>query len=645
MSKLLTKEELLNRFKKIHGDEYDYSLFLSDNFSYKSVKGKMPIICRKHGVFYQKIRHHLEGCKCPECQKELRAIKHRLTKDEILKRINETKNKDYDYSLFLNNNFSYQFITDKIPVICHNKDENGIEHGVFYSSITSLMHPYPKCPKCAEEHKIKKLQKNKVVRQLDKDLLISEFRKIHGDRYSYDKIFEKDYIIKSKNQKIPIICSKHGVFYQRIDKHLSGQGCPKCARNLPITKEEFIERARKIHGDKYDYSKVDYVNGDTKVCIICPEHGEFWQKPNYHMKGRGCPLCASNIPLTTNEFIKRAKEVHGDKYDYSKVEYVNYGTKVCIVCPKHGEFWQLTGNHIGKKQGCPRCEHHVSAWEEEIANYLKSLNLNIIQSDRKILDGKEIDILLPDYSIGIECDGLNFHSEKYKDKNYHLLKTEECAKKGIRLIHIFEDEWVNKKNIIESMLSNIFRKSKVKIYARKCEIKDVPTKDKTKFLDENHIQGRSNSTVNFGLYYNNELVSLMTFGKPRINMGGDKSEGSWELVRFCNKLNTNVIGGASKLFTKFAKDYNPKKIITYSDKRWATGNMYQILGFINTHDSDPNYFYIIDDERKNRFNFRKSVLIKEGYDPNKTEHEIMLDRDIYRIYDCGCKVWEWKSDV
>jgi hypothetical protein len=135
----------------------------------------------------------------------------------------------------------------------------------------------------------------------------------------------------------------------------------------------------------------------------------------------------------------------------------------------------------------------------------------------------------------------------------------------------------------------------------------------------------------------------MTFGLPRINMGGKKEEGSYELVRFCNKLNTNVVGGASKLFRHFVETMNPIGIVSYSDKRWSLGNLYKVLGFKHTHDSKPNYFYVDGMERKNRLGFRKSVLVNEGYDREKSEHEIMMDREIYRIYDCGTMVWKWKN--
>ncbi len=178
---------------------------------------------------------------------------------------------------------------------------------------------------------------------------IEKAKKIHGDKYDYSKV---EYV--HSHTKVCIICPKHGEFWQAPRHHLNGSGCPKCAGTIQLTTEEFIRRAKEVHGDKYDYSKVEYVHSHTKVCIICPKHGEFWQIPVHHLNGSGCPKCAGTIQLTTEEFIRRAKEVHGDRYDYSKVKYVNARTKVCIICPKHGEFWQTASEHL-RGQGCPKC--------------------------------------------------------------------------------------------------------------------------------------------------------------------------------------------------------------------------------------------------------------------------------------------------
>jgi hypothetical protein len=260
-------------------------------------------------------------------------------------------------------------------------------------------------------------------------------------------------------------------------------------------------------------------------------------------------------------------------------------------------------------------------------------------------DNKEIDIFIPELNIGIEYDGLKWHSDEYKNNSYHLNKTKECSKLGIRLIHIFEDEWVNKSEIVKSILCNLINKTPNKIYARTCEIREIGTKEKNDFLNKSHIQGTVSTAINIGLYYNNELVSLMCIGKPRVNLGRKThEEGEYELLRFCNKPYTSVVGAASKLFKYFIKKYNPTLITSYCDYRWSIGNMYETLGFTLSHYSQPNYFYIIGNNRKNRFKYRKSELIKEGFDPEKSEKEIMEEKGIHRIYDCGSLVYIWKNE-
>lgn len=540
----------------------------------------------------------------------------------------------------------------------------------------------------------------------NKEKFIATASVIHNNKYLYD-----DILYVNNKTKVKIICPEHGEFWQRPDNHISGQGCPQCGGTKKLTKDEFIAKSREIHGDKYDYSKVEYINNSTKVCIICPEHGEFWQRPSLHMNGSGCPHCYGNAKLSTNEFIDRAKEIHGDKYDYSKVEYNGVDTKVCIICPEHGEFWQTPYNHMNG-QGCPKCygfnkttedfikkaievhgnkydysktkyinakekvtitcpmhgdfeqrpndhlnghgcsicgteiAYNSSMAEDEIVSFIKSnYNGEVIENDRTILAPMEVDIYIPDLKVAFEYDGLYWHNELNKpDRKYHLNKTKECEKLGIQLIHIFEDEWVHKQDIVKSRIKNILKITSNRIYARKCLIKDIDSKTANEFLRINHIQGASKAKFRYGLYYNDELVSLMTFGGLRKNLGRNSKDGHYELVRFCNKLDTTVIGGASKLLKHFVNEVKPVEIISYADKRWSNGNLYKKLNFKLSHESQPSYFYVINDKRENRFKYRKDILIREGFDGSKTEHQIMLDRGIYRIYDCGCKVYKWKRE-
>ena len=180
----------------------------------------------------------------------------------------------------------------------------------------------------------------------------------HDFKYDYSKT---QYI--NKREKVCIICPKHGEFWQEASSHLKGCGCPKCGKESSqkrqsLNTEQFIERAKKVHGDKYDYSKTKYINSSTKICIICPIHGEFWQRPTEHLRGRGCKKCGDlsvgikNSKITTDEFIERAKKVHGDKYDYSKTEYISPRKKICIIDKEFGEFWMMPYAHLNG-QGCP----------------------------------------------------------------------------------------------------------------------------------------------------------------------------------------------------------------------------------------------------------------------------------------------------
>ena len=259
------------------------------------------------------------------------------------------------------------------------------------------------------------------------------------------------------------------------------------------------------------------------------------------------------------------------------------------------------------------------------------------ENNTKILDGKEIDIFIPQLNLGIEFNGNYWHSEFKKDSKYHQEKSMIAESKGLFIYHIFEYEWLLKKDKIINQLNNLLGINQTKIYARKCVIKEVDNKSKAEFLELNHLQGNDSSSIKLGLYYNNELVSLMTFCKPRFN-----KKYEWELSRFCSKAGCNVIGGASKLFKHFANNYQPNSIISYSNIAHTKGNLYGMLGFELNGISSPNYVWYKSGDIKSRYQCQKSVLIKQGFEGD-TEEDIMKDQNYYRIYDCGNKVWIWKK--
>ena len=321
MTKKMTTEEFIRKVRDAHGDKYDYS-----KVEYVNAKTKVCIICPEHGEFWQQPSNHLQGQGCPKCTHP----NANMTTEDFIIKAKQIHGDKYDYS-----KVEYVNSSTKVCIICPI-------HGEFWQQ--PIDHINGKgCPKCVGKY------------QTTEDFIIKA-KQIHGDKYNYSKV---DYI--NMETKVCIICPEHGEFRQTPHNHLKGQGCPKCVGKYQTT-EEFIRKAKEIHGGKYDYSKTECVDNNTKVCIICPEHGEFWQKPYNHLKGQGCPKCKGNKiwetrgRITTEEFIRKAKEIHGGKYDYSKVEYTNANTKVCIICPEHGEFWQTPSSHLSG-QGCPKCAH------------------------------------------------------------------------------------------------------------------------------------------------------------------------------------------------------------------------------------------------------------------------------------------------
>ena len=286
-------------------------------------------------------------------------------------------------------------------------------------------------------------------RSLGKEKFIEKAREIHGDKYDYSKV---EYI--NNRTKVCIICPEHGEFWQAPTKHLSGSRCKKCFSKKQslkrlLTKNEFIEKAKEVHGDKYDYSKVEYNGVRNKVCIICREHGEFWQTANDHLKGCGCKICGKEKMLrllTTEDFIERAKKIHGDKYDYSKVEYINAKTPIKIICNKHGEFEQTPSNHL-LKCGCPKCacskmvNDLVIFFKENSIEYVLEKKFEWLKHENNSL---RIDIFLPEYNVGIECQGLqHFKAIEYfggeemfsKQNKRDEIKKNLCEKNKIRLIY------------------------------------------------------------------------------------------------------------------------------------------------------------------------------------------------------------------
>jgi hypothetical protein len=286
---------------------------------------------------------------------------------------------------------------------------------------------------------------------------------------------------------------------------------------------------------------------------------------------------------------------------------------------------------------CLEISAGYSNMELEMQDFLNSLGIRYIIKDRKILNGRELDIYIPEFKLAIEMNGLYWHSEIYLERTYHREKTLSCKAAGIDLLHIWEDDWKYKRPIIKSIILNRLNLSPKRVSARKCQIKIVTSKEASYFLEENHIQGSCGSKIKLGLYSGSELISLMTFGLRYTN--GKKE---WELIRFCNKINLNIVGGASKLFTRFLLDFDDE-IVSYADISLFSGELYNKLGFKKVSFSEPNYFWVVDGIRKHRFNYNKKRLVRLGHDQNKSETEIMHSLGHYRVFSCGQEKWLFKK--
>ena len=471
-------------------------------------------------------------------------------------------------------------------------------------------------------------------------MLIEEIKnkgnEIFDNKYDYSLID----VVKTKKGKFPIVCPEHGVFYKTYEHHIRRQqGCPECAGKKRHTNDDFINKCKSLeHTSEYSYDNTTYINYKTKVKIYCHhkdnngvEHGEFMITPGHFLSGQGCPKCrylksANSKRRSLEQVIEIANKVHKNKYDYSLIKiYKTDRIKYPIVCPDHGVFYQTFNNHIKGKQGCPKCIREKSVIETELFEYVKSLLPNEIveENNRTVLNGKEIDVYVPNLKIGFEMNGLVWHSEKFeKDSNYHLLKTEEALKNNVQLIQIFEDEWVRKNQICKSMVSNILGIYKNNIFVNQCVIKEVTSEHTNDFLESNHIEGKTVSpSINIGLYYKDTLVQMMVFDKQPNNC--------YNLMRLCSVLDTNIIGGASEIFKYFCEKYNPDEIVSCVDRRWSNGMVYETLGFQLTHISKPNYSYVANKKRINH-----SIL---------TEQEYLNNKEWYKIYDCGYLCYKWKK--
>jgi hypothetical protein len=473
------------------------------------------------------------------------------------------------------------------------------------------------CKNCNNQFEIKPSKKNifcstscaQIFTKSKNKEWLNKRDKTNIDKYGVKSPLESDIVKENYKQSI---LSKYGV-------------------ENPFQVKEFKDKANNTILEKYG---TKYANQNKEIA----------NKISISLKNR--IIDRANFVEIKWEKLKEYENVSGmaplfNKEDLEEKKLnIEFNNKFKFKCNKCNSITEVYLSN-GYLPSC-KCSNYkgYSVIEEEISKFLinKIGEEKIELNKRDIIPNRlEIDCYLPSFNLAIEVNGIYWHSEsmgKYRD--YHLYKTNQCNLKGIDLIHILDYEWLFKKPIIQSILLNRLKFTSNKIYARKCEIKKLEdNKELRIFLDNNHIQGYTHSKINLGLYYNNELVSVMTFSKNRFK----KNSNEMEMVRFCNKLNTNIIGGASKLFNHFIKNYNKEKndIISFADRRFFNGKLYEQLGFKFENNTHPSYLYWKNNIILNRISCQKHKLEKllDKFDSNKTEYENMKENGWRRVWDCG----------
>jgi hypothetical protein len=446
---------------------------------------------------------------------------------------------------------------------------------------------------------------------------------------------------------------------------------------------KILETKKITYGDQYYNNREKFKN--TLIERYGSHHfklDEFRQKSKETMRKNWGVDYVLQIPGNRERALENLKNkygvenyVHSNEYKQMVIErqFLTIknrleATDLELCNPEDFIGWDLDGKAKNLTFRCKKCQNNTSSTtishnvipvcrtcypvknssniELEFEKILQDLNIVYSKNNKNIINPFEIDFYLEKHNIAFEINGNYWHSESYggKDKNYHINKTINCYNKGIKLIHIFEDEFLHKKDIVKSRVKSILGLCSVKVFARKCDIRIIPNGEKKDFLTENHIQGDSIDKIRIGLYLGELLLAVMTFSHERISNGRETDENIYELNRFCVKNGYSIPGAFSKLLSYFRKNYKHDTIVTYSDIRWSgldyKNSVYHKNGFEYVKNTEPNYWYVKIGEflkRIHRFTFRKSLILKKypDLDKNKTEFQLLSELGYDKIWDCG----------
>ena len=444
-----------------------------------------------------------------------------------------------------------------------------------------------------------------------------------GHKISLEEYYET-YVLKGKRPKCPV-CGEDTRF-DRVSKSFK----KFCTKHANEARREWSKKNQTLdYGWKKGLTKETHSGIASQAEKISGKNNPWYKGLPKHVIEAASESRKKELPLSTEEFIEKSLLIHKGLYSYEDVNYKNTLEPVRIMCSEHGVFEQKPRDHI-QGCGCPKCIRSVSKQEREIYDFIKSVTTDVESSNRKVVEPKELDIYVPDKSFALEFNGLYWHSEEFVSRKYHLEKTSACLKEGVSLIQIFSDEWREKPEIVKSMIRHRLKATKNRIYARKCSIQKVKTEEVKRFFYDTHLAGYVPSRKVFGLFYEGEMVSAISLRKPWQKRYGN----ILEIARFSTKLDTVVVGGFQKLL-KHSKEWTKKEgfegILTYADRRFGEGAVYERAGFEPLGQTAVDYWYTNGFQRFNRFKYKA----KDG----KTEKEIARENKVARIFGCGSNVY------
>ncbi len=448
-------------------------------------------------------------------------------------------------------------------------------------------------------------------------------------------------IYENMHQKLETLCPKGHTYSTSLTNYVgNGSRCFTCSGIKRYTIEEIRFLFKK---EGYVLVTDSYKNAHQKLFSICPDgHNTSFTMNDFVSRNVRCGQCAVNRPYPPN-FIRDFVEKEG--YQLISETY-NPKDKIGLICPNGHVYNTGTFYNFKKGRRCPECiDHGSSKIEREVLTWTNEFfpNANKEKFYYDDTNGKkflELDIYIPEIKLGIEYNGLIWHCDKYKKKDFHFNKTKIANGLGIRVLHIFGDEWQNRQDQVKNYLMSVMNKNSINIGARKTELRVVCKEDAELFLEQNHIQGSARMEIAFGLYYNNELVAVMTGDQHHRQGQGN----IFVLNRLAFKSNISVQGGSSKLLKAliaYAKENGYSKLISWSDNRWSEGRVYEKMGFVLEEEMGPDYSYVKKESRISKQSCQKKNLIKKGAKGTmaNTEQELALSLGLHRIYDCGKKRW------